>query len=61
VTNPTLRALAHVACIAALFATAAPASAQRTRDPRLDLAAEADLHFELGVELQQRGDCRGAL
>lgn len=36
------------------------ASAQQ-RDSRLDLAAEADLHFERGVELQQRGDCRGAL
>ncbi len=37
------------------------ASAQPQRDSRLNLAAEADLHFELGVELQQRGDCRGAL
>lgn len=37
------------------------AQAQPQRDPRLDLAAEADLHFERGVDLQQRGDCRGAL
>lgn len=37
------------------------AEAQRERDSRLDLAAEADLHFEMGVDLQRQGDFRGAL
>lgn len=44
---------------AALVFAASTAHAQR--DARLDLAAEADLHFERGVERQQRGDCAGAL
>ncbi len=51
----------HLALALALLAAAAPASAQRGRDPRLDLAAEADIQFELGVEAQQRGDYRRAL
>lgn len=38
-----------------------PTASYAQRDSRLDLAAEADLHFELGVDLQQRGDHRGAL
>ena len=46
--------------IAALLSLA-PAASSAQRDARLDLAAEADLHFELGVDLQQRGDHRGAL
>lgn len=37
------------------------ANAQTPRDSRLDLAAEADVHFELGVEAQRRGDYRTAL
>jgi outer membrane receptor protein involved in Fe transport len=45
--------------LALVFLLASPAAAQR--DPNLDLAAEADLHFELGLELQQRGEYRGAL
>ncbi len=59
-TASRFRAVVHAACVLALLITAT-ASAQRARDPRLDLAAEADLHFELGVEMQRRGDFFGAL
>lgn len=49
-------------CAALIGALLLPASAALAqRDARVDLAAEADLHFELGVELQRRNDCRGAL
>jgi outer membrane receptor protein involved in Fe transport len=44
-----------------LVLVASPSIALAQRDPNLDLAAEADLHFELGLELQQRNEYRGAL
>lgn len=50
--------LAVSLCVAGLFMVNA---AHAQRDSRLDLATEADLHFERGVELQRRGDCDGAL
>lgn len=48
-------------CLALLGALLLVPAAHAQRDARLDLAAEADLHFEMGVDLQQRGDHRGAL
>ncbi|MEZ4338191.1 MAG: TonB-dependent receptor [Sandaracinaceae bacterium] len=57
-----MRAVAPSAILLALvLAVPGPAMAQRARDPRLDLAAEADIQFELGVEAQQRNDYRRAL
>ena len=57
--SPILPAAAVLAAI--WVSLAAPAAAQRARDSRLDLSAEADLHFELGVEQQRAGNCQGAL
>ncbi|UJR87057.1 TonB-dependent receptor domain-containing protein [Sandaracinus amylolyticus] len=37
------------------------AHAQASEETQIDLATEADVRFELGVDAQRRGDCRGAL
>ena len=44
-----------------LLAAPVALAQEEPRDARLDLADEADLLFERGVEAQQRGDFRGAL
>lgn len=48
--------------LALLLAAAVPcASARAQHEGRLDLATEADIQFELGVDAQRRGDYRTAL
>ncbi len=59
--HPRHSLLRAAAAALLILAAAAGAGAQGARDSRLDLAAEAEVHFELGVAAQQRGDYRTAL